>query len=115
MFNQPPGSDEICEICSWEDDLSQLRFPKTEGANKVSLIEAQKNFEKFGAFKKHAIKYVRKPEKSDEKDQEWRMINVLSDNIEKPVPSFDYGKTYPENVTKFYYWTKNFWRRKIDK
>ena len=26
MFGAPPGSYDICKICFWEDDLSQLRF-----------------------------------------------------------------------------------------
>ena len=39
-FSEPPGFYEICKICYWEDDLSQLRFTKIKGANNVSLIEA---------------------------------------------------------------------------
>jgi hypothetical protein len=26
MFYEGPGSYDICKICFWEDDLSQLRF-----------------------------------------------------------------------------------------
>jgi hypothetical protein len=36
------GSYDICPICGWEDDVSQLRFPRMHGANKVSLIEGQR-------------------------------------------------------------------------
>lgn len=44
VFDESPGSHEICPICFWEDDLTQLRFPlMSGGANPVSLIEAQEN------------------------------------------------------------------------
>lgn len=36
------GSFNICEICGWENDEVQYRFPElTGGANKESLMEAQ--------------------------------------------------------------------------
>jgi hypothetical protein len=42
VFSEPPGSHEICELCGWEDDLVQLRFPGLRGgANACSLAECQ--------------------------------------------------------------------------
>jgi hypothetical protein len=42
VFSEPPGSFEICEVCGWEDDHVQLRFPALRGgANKLSLAEHQ--------------------------------------------------------------------------
>jgi hypothetical protein len=42
VFSAPPGSYEICELCGWEDDHVQLRFPAMAGgANKASLAEHQ--------------------------------------------------------------------------
>lgn len=42
VFSEPPGSYEICEICGWEDDHVQLRFPAMAGgANKSSLAHHQ--------------------------------------------------------------------------
>ena len=49
VFEEPPGSYDICPICFWEDGISQLRFVATTGANDVSLLEAQRNFSDFGA------------------------------------------------------------------
>lgn len=42
VFSEPPGSYEICDLCGWEDDHVQLRFPAMAGgANKLSLAEYQ--------------------------------------------------------------------------
>lgn len=41
-FGLPPGSNDICEICGWEDDHVQLSNPFMRGgANKESLFECQ--------------------------------------------------------------------------
>ena len=70
MFKEAPGSYDICKICFWEDDAVQLRFPNLAdyGANEgVSLIEAQKNFQKFGAVDQRLVKYIRKPTPEEKK------------------------------------------------
>lgn len=103
-FENTPGSYDICEICFWEDDLSQLRFANTKGANKVTLIQAQKNFQKFGASVKEFVHKVRKPKQGDIRDTKWRIIDQTKDNIEIPIEGKKYEDSYPKNITKFYYW-----------
>lgn len=105
VFDNPPGSDEVCPICFWEDDLSQLRFPKTIGANKVSLIEAQENFRNIGAVEERLLEHTRQPDVKDKKDEQWRPIDLSQDRIEELVPGKDYSMTYPEDLTKLYYWS----------
>jgi hypothetical protein len=112
IFDEPPGSYDICTICFWGDDLSQLRFPKTGGANHVSLIKGQKNFAEFGACEERFLKSVRPVSNSDIRDEEWRPIDLTSDNIEEPVSGFAYGQTYPEDYTHLYYWRSIYWRHK---
>ena len=75
IFDCPPGSYEICSICFWEDSISELRFPKTTGANHVNLIEAQKNFARFGCSDSRAVSFVRPPKESELLDSEWRPID----------------------------------------
>src|SRR5260370_4890469 len=83
VFDEPPGSDDICEICFWQDDISQLRFQSLGGgANRVSLIEGQRNFDKLGASEPRLILHVRRPRPVDKHDPEWRPINEQTDNIE---------------------------------
>lgn len=49
VFSEPPGSYEICDLCGWEDDHVQLRFPAMAGgANKLSL--AQHQLQAVGAY-----------------------------------------------------------------
>lgn len=64
--NKPDGSYDICQVCFWEDDPIQLEDPTFEGgANKVSLIQAQKNYKKFGACEREMIPHVRKPTENE--------------------------------------------------
>lgn len=62
FLEKPPGTYDICDICFWEDDPIESTDPKySGGANKISLEEAIKNFEKFGACRENSKGSVRKP------------------------------------------------------
>jgi hypothetical protein len=75
-FKHPAeGSYDICEVCFWEDDPVQFKDPNFEGgANLTSLSQAQENFISFGASDRRFLGYVRKPEKSEDRDQNWRRL-----------------------------------------
>lgn len=96
LTSSEPGSYDICPVCGWEDDLSQLRFPKMVGANGDSLIEAQK---KAKINTEIAKKYSR--------EEDWRPIDLSIDKIEEPIPGKNYGGTYPDDYAKLYYWRKS--------
>jgi hypothetical protein len=114
VFEEPPGSDDICPICFWEDDISQLRFPEMPvGANRVSLIEAQRNFQNLGASVIRLLPNVRKPTPGDKHDPEWRPIDEATDNVEKGVSGVEYGLTYPQDGTSLYYWRHDYWRKTV--
>tara|TARA_Y100000310_G_scaffold97292_1_gene94946 strand:- start:183 stop:521 length:339 start_codon:yes stop_codon:yes gene_type:complete len=112
MFEEPPGSHGICEICDWQDDDTQLKFPDVAiGANHVSLVEAQKNFHSFGASDREHIQHVQQPTQEDKKDPEWRVIDLSKDAFEKT--EIKDGKSYfeavggiNEDLTKLYYWRR---------
>ena len=107
VFDDGPGCDEICPICFWEDDLSQLRFPMMPGANHVSLIEAQQNYARDGVCEMRLQVHVRALQASDLRDPEWRPINAHTDHIERPVEGVDYGNSYPQDRARLYYWRQN--------
>jgi len=114
VFDEPPGSYAICPICFWEDDHVQLRFPTLEGgANKLSLIQSQKNFVEFGACEKRFQRDVRKPKKTDLRDPEWRMIDESKDRFEEPINDIEQFTPYPDDVATLYYWSSRYWRNAI--
>jgi len=83
----------------------------TTGANQVGLIEAQENYVRNGVCEPTLISYVRLPAESDVRDAEWRPIDTGRDNIETSDDGVDYGKTYPSDYTRLYYWRDTYWRR----
>lgn len=111
VFDESPGSDQICPICFWQDDLSQLRFVRTTGANHVSLVEAQENFINEGVCELRFRANVRAPRASDVREPQWRRFDVLKDSAEELVGGMDYGDTYPDDTTRLYYWADDHWRR----
>jgi len=45
------GQYELCPVCFWEDDPTQLRHPDSaEGANGKSLIDGQQTYLGIGAI-----------------------------------------------------------------
>jgi len=104
VFERGPGTDEICPVCFWQDDLLCLLEPfEALGPNKVSLAQAQRNFSLLG---------VCDPRYGDLKgrlldstnfaaDEEWRPIDLAKDRFSKDH--------YPEDKAQTYYWRPDYW------
>jgi len=69
----PPGSERICPICGWTDDLRQLLDPTlTRGANEPCLAEAQQNVESMGVSNEMRRIFTRGSTPSESREPSWR-------------------------------------------
>lgn len=62
LNSESPGSDEICPVCYWQDDIVQYNDPEFKGGgNDISLIEAKINYSRIKVIDKKFEKYIREP------------------------------------------------------
>jgi hypothetical protein len=113
VFDEPPGSYDNCPICAWEDDDVQLRFPDLSGgANKPSLIEAQRTFAECGSSDTLRFAKVRPPAADELRDAGWRPIEPKQD-LFKELDRRDGTDEWPAQNVQLYYWRPDFWRSKL--
>lgn len=111
VFEEPAGSYAICDICFWEDDAIQLRWPDwTGGANGPSLIEAQRLYAELGAMEPRFTHMVHQPTDDEPLDADWRTINLTIDLFE---PKGISERPWPKDTTALYWWRPTFWRREL--
>ncbi|MFJ9932229.1 CPCC family cysteine-rich protein [Streptomyces virginiae] len=110
VLDAMPGSYQICRVCFWEDDDVQFRWPTMDGsANKVSLIEAQRNYQDFGASDQHGLQYVRPSAAGGPLDPAWRPVDLTRDSFEDR--DADDRATWPDDRSVLCWWLPTFWRR----
>jgi len=81
-------------------------------SNVVSLQDAQQNYQQFGSAEKRKFNDVRRPLKSEHKEESWRLLDPEIDNIEVPRAGIPYVDSYPaQNTSVLYYWRDTYWRR----
>ena len=107
-FDKEPGSSFlICGNCFWQDDCISLQYAHNAcGPNKVSLIDAQKNFIDIGAAEQRLVEAAAESRKSIKINIEngWRPINLELDTF----VAYD-SPNYPENLNTLYYWRDTYW------
>ena len=66
-------SFDLCNICFWEDDDTQFEnIDCFDGANAVSLRQAQMNYINFGACDEKSLRFTRRPSQKDTRDHNWK-------------------------------------------
>ncbi len=100
VFEEFPGSYDICPICFWQDDLTDLEMLyKSMGPNKVSLYEAQKNYELIGVSEPRLIHVAQEPESVGAvRDPKWRKIDPSIDRVIEIKAN--------DPLEKMYYWLR---------
>ena len=67
---------DICGVCGWQHDLVRESDPDSAfGANRMSLREAQRNFQSFGAKSRRSLSNGEKPGPDDVRDPDWRPVD----------------------------------------
>lgn len=106
MFN----SYRICPVCFWEDDGVQFRWPtRPGGANRVSLVEAQRNYQDFGACEERSRSLVRPAAPDEPLDPRWRPIDLKRDSFEEWEA--EDRLPWPDDRSVLCWWLPTFWRR----
>ena len=111
VFEESPGSCEICPICFWEDDGLQLAFPMMGGgANSKSLFESQQHFQSSGTCELRFIGNVRPPHDDEVRDPAWRIFDPSTDpylDHDSPEDELLWKSATPE--ANLYYWQSDYW------
>jgi hypothetical protein len=112
VFSGPPGTYEICPICDWQDDVSQLRFPAIGGsANELSLVEAQKKFALLSALVEGEQRAALASMAKRGRDLEWRQLEAGDIVNGEGRDRTSEGLRYPADSTQLYYWRSSSWWR----
>lgn len=105
-----PGSYAICPVCFWEDDAVQFRWPTMPGgANRTSLIDAQRNYQDFGSCEQGFRRSVRPPADDEPLDPAWRPIDPARDSFE--TWGTEHWAPWPTDTSVLCWWLPTFWRR----
>lgn len=105
VFDEPPGSFQICPVCYWEDDIVQLADPSYRGgANQASLAEAQRSYARHGWCEDRVAPFVRPPSQEEVRDPRWRPLDESRDRIGPTTEPRRLGRE--PNLAVLYYWLK---------
>lgn len=87
------GMYDICPVCFWEDNNEVEDPNEYDECNRISLVEARKNYVEFGACKQEMKKYCRKPRESEKHE----LIQMLTLRKFKSMFIQEYASEVPED------------------
>ena len=107
VFHQPPGNYEVCPICYWEDDGVQVTDPWFDGgANTPNLVDAQRDFLRFGAMEERFVEHVRKPTRFDRKDARWRPVEESDRQFVTTPREIEQMAKEGQSPVSYHYWIR---------
>ncbi|GAB3658586.1 hypothetical protein GCM10027596_15070 [Nocardioides korecus] len=106
-----PGGYDLCPVCFWENDGTQLRWPMGGGANGISLVEGQRAYRRHGAVDRRFRGRVRPPQEDEPLDTGWRPFDAALDWTDPTLP----GRRWPKNHEALYYWRPTYWNGDPDR
>lgn len=77
------------------------------GANQVSLVEAQQNFQAFGACDQRGRRFARPPTDDEPLDRGWRPIDPAADSFEDWTG--EAHRPWPDDRSVLCWWLPSFW------
>ncbi len=77
------------------------------GANRVSLFEAQQNFQTYGACDQRGRRFVRPPADDESLDPGWRPIDPTTDSFEDRESKA--LRPWPDDRSILCWWLPSFW------
>jgi hypothetical protein len=75
----PSPSDEICDVCFWQDDFVDNHDTEVLGPNRVPLSVARANFARWGAYEKRWVENVRPPRPEEGPPEPWTETRATLD------------------------------------
>jgi hypothetical protein len=113
VFDQLPGSSDVCPICFWEDDVEQLAFPDLKNRSNIpSLREAQQNFTRIGAVETRFRECVCQPAEAYIRDVDWRPFDPSVDphlSWSKQEDHERWKQVTDTSEVCLYYWRPDYW------
>ena len=102
VFDEPPGSYAICEICGWEDDHVQLTHPTMRGgANGGSLLEYQRDI--LAEVPAHITEH-----RGFKRDLAWRPLTERDCQTDPTAPTDGLGYFHAAVAeSPVYYWLRS--------
>lgn len=67
----PSPSDEICQVCFWQDDFVDNQDTEVLGPNHVALSVARKNYAAIGTSEERLLPHVRPPRPDEGPPTPW--------------------------------------------
>lgn len=75
----------------------------------MSLVQAQRNFQEFGACDQRGRRFIRGPKEEEPLDGAWRPIDTGRDEFEDPED--ESLRSWPDDLSVLCWWLPSFWGR----